>query len=262
MGRKIPRLRSKGSQDGGGERSLGRGPAQRRAWRVCARRGPPTVPKDEPCPRHCSREYPSSSSGEVGWPRRASRLGPQRRRPSAAAAGAAAVQRHREGPRQHGPTRRPPSSSRRAAPRRREDRTCASRRPRPRPPLSRARPLPSPAWDTPPAPPPQAGGPSGSASLPSVAYQAPPRPISSSPHLLKPRLLRHLGPAPPQGFLEMVRLRLSPGAGSDPSARLHFPPEADVFLSNAQARSKNSLRASRLLKQRLTRPHVFACEMN
>lgn len=116
MGRKIPRLRSKGSQDGGGERSLGRGPAQRRAWRVCARRGPPTVPKDEPCPRHCSREYPSSSSGEVGWPRRASRLGPQRRRPSAAAAGVAAVQRHREGPRRHGPSRKPPSSSRRAAP--------------------------------------------------------------------------------------------------------------------------------------------------
>lgn len=115
MGRKIPRPRSKGSQDGGGERSLGRGPAQRRARRVCARRGPPTVPKDEPCPRHCSREYPSSSSGEVGWPRRASRLGPQRRRPSAAAAGAAAVQRHREGPRRHGPSRRPPSSSRRAA---------------------------------------------------------------------------------------------------------------------------------------------------
>ena len=119
---------------------------------MCARRRPPTVPEDEPCRRRCSREYPSSSSGEVEWPRRVSRPGPRRRRPSAAAAGAASDHRHREKPRRRAPSRRPPSLPRRVAPPRGPD----LREPWPhlRPPLSWARPLPAPERDTPSASPP------------------------------------------------------------------------------------------------------------
>ena len=147
---------------------------------MCARRGPPTVPEDGPCRRHCSREYPSSSSGEVGWPRRVSRPGPRWRRPSAAAAGAAANHRHREKSRRRGPSRRPPSSPRSVAPPRGPD--LREPWPHPKPPLSWARPLPVPERDTPSAPPPWTQGrPLGPASQASVTYQAPPRPISSGP---------------------------------------------------------------------------------
>lgn len=149
--RRSERTRGAGREEGrgsdtGGVRSQGGGarPETQQSPGVgCgggrAGRGPPTAPEGAPCPHHCNRECPSSSSSAAAGPsRRASRPGPRPRGPRAAAP--AAGRRHRAGRPPRGASWRPPSS-----PLLPPHRACASLWPRPRTPLSGSQIFPEPS---------------------------------------------------------------------------------------------------------------------